>query len=259
MDVREVAELEELRAMADLFAAVWRSPAGERPISHEILRALAHAGSYVAGAFDGGRLLGGSAGFVGFAGEQLLLHSHITGVAPDVQGRHVGLALKLHQRDWCLERAIDVVTWTFDPLIRRNAWFNLQRLGARIVGFEPDFYGAMTDGVNAGDASDRCLVRWDLADAGERLLLEVGEAVPVLTPTSDGLPMVVASDADVRACFVPEDAVALRVDDPGLASAWRFAFRDAFGRALDDGLVVTGITRDGWYLLARPPGNAQGA
>jgi predicted GNAT superfamily acetyltransferase len=172
VEIRAVDGVEEVRAVEALFARIWRTDPQRAPVNADVLRALAHAGCYVAAAHERDRLVGASAGFLGGANGDLHLHSHITGVAPDAQGRHIGLALKLHQRQWCLDRGIDVVTWTFDPLVRRNAWFNLHRLGADVVEFVPDFYGAMTDGINAGEASDRCVVRWLLPDAAARPALE---------------------------------------------------------------------------------------
>lgn len=254
MEIREVDDVEGLRAIERLFCAVWRTPPNEPPIGVGIMKALAHSGSYVAGAFDDGRLIGASVGFLGGGDQEPHLHSHITGVVPEAQGRQVGYALKRHQRDWCLARGIGVAVWTFDPLIRRNAWFNLHRLGAAIVGFEPDFYGDMPDGVNSGDPSDRCLVRWDLAAAGPRPAADAEGTAVVLAEDADGAPVVTASDAPARRCFVPADVVALRAERRPLAAAWRHAFRDAFGQAMDDGLVVTGMTRDGSFVLrAREP------
>jgi predicted GNAT superfamily acetyltransferase len=211
VQVRAVDGLDEVLAVEALFASIWRTAPGEAPVNAGVLRALTHTGCYVASAYDGDRLVGASAGFLGGAPDDLHLHSHITGVLPDAQGRHIGLGLKLHQRQWCRDRGVDVVTWTFDPLVRRNGWFNLHRLGADIVEFHRDFYGSMTDGVNAGSPSDRCLVRWDLATAAPR-------------------PAVVPGDDDVLVAAAPSS---------------RAALRDAFAA----GLRVTGMTADGDYVF----------
>ena len=182
VQIRVVDGVDEVRDVEALFADIWNTSLDRPPVNADVLRALAHTGCYVAGAYDGDRrLVGASAGFFAGGRDDWHLHSHITGVAPDAQGRHIGLALKLHQRQWCLERGVDVVTWTFDPLVRRNAWFNLHRLGADVVEFVPNFYGEMTDGINAGVASDRCVVRWRLRDAEPRDAL-VPRADDVLVP-----------------------------------------------------------------------------
>src|SRR6185312_17408828 len=87
---------------------------------------------------------------------------HIAGVTRAGAGRHIGYALKLHQRAWALDRGLDTVTWTFDPLVRRNAYFNTVKLAARPVEYLVNFYGEMTDEINVGQGSDRLLVEWPL-------------------------------------------------------------------------------------------------
>ncbi len=77
-----------------------------------------------------------------------------------VQHSGAGRAMKLHQRDWAAERDIPWITWTFDPLVRRNAWFNIEVLGAQVSEYLVNFYGPMTDSINAHDESDRLVVAW---------------------------------------------------------------------------------------------------
>ncbi len=115
---------------------------------------------------DDGAMVAASAGFFGHPGERVSYHSHITGVLPSAQGRGVGLAVKHHQYAWALEHGVAEIVWTFDPLLARNASFNLARLGADVVSYLPDFYGAMSDGVNAGQGSDRLYVHWDVVPGG---------------------------------------------------------------------------------------------
>ncbi len=149
--------LDELRALSAFFDELWgrRTPA----LPLELLRALTAAGNYTAAAYEGEQLVGGLAGFLGRHGAEPILHSHILGVAVPAQRRGVGLALKQHQRAWARDRGIATITWTFDPLVARNARFNLQRLGARATAYLPDFYGPMDDGFNASSPTDRLLAR----------------------------------------------------------------------------------------------------
>ena len=166
--VRLLKDLDEVTAAEDLFQRIWAMDKGEPLVSRPLLRALAHGGGYVAGAFRDGSLAGASVGFLGKHEDGLHLHSHISGVAPKLQGASVGFALKQHQRWWALSQGLEEITWTFDPLVRKNAYFNLTKLGAGIVSYEPNFYGAMPDGINRGDESDRCPVSWRLGSPRRR-------------------------------------------------------------------------------------------
>lgn len=264
VEVRELSSIEELRAAAGMFGLVWgrsESP----PVSMELLRALSKAGNYVAGTFEDGRLVGAAAAFFE-APAARSLHSHIGAVLPQAAGRGAGRALKLHQRAWALERDVTTIAWTFDPLIRRNAYFNLTKLAATPVEYLQDFYGDMTDRINAGDRSDRLLVHWQLLDAGvtaaargdyptvsaevhrragAAVVLDLGErGEPVRRgPAADGQVLVA----------VPSDAEGLRTSDPRLAAAWRLALREALSGPLAAGGSVTGFDPAGWYVIDPSP------
>jgi predicted GNAT superfamily acetyltransferase len=249
---------EAVRAIA-LFDGIWRTAAADRPISTELLVALAHSGNYVAGAFAGDELVGAAAGFLAApAGRGL--HSHIAGVSAQARGRHVGLALKLDQRAWALEAGLAEITWTFDPLVRRNAAFNLRRLRARAAEYLRDFYGEMRDSVNAGDASDRLLVAWPLADdevatacEGTTVGPSLPPAAPVLEVGPDGGPAPVdaAPGARALAAATPVDIETMRRERPDLARAWRLALRDTLGDLMTEGAPVVGLTPEGSYVVVR--------
>ena len=162
-DIREPVTPAELAAVATTFEQVWgtTSPVVETAL----LRAVQHAGGYVAAAYVDGRLVGGSFGFLASHHGEPALHSHLTGVLPTLQGTGAGRALKHHQRAWAAAHGLAWVTWTFDPLVRRNAHFNLRVLGATVDEYLVDFYGPLPDALNAGDESDRLLVVWPVGDA----------------------------------------------------------------------------------------------
>jgi predicted GNAT superfamily acetyltransferase len=251
--------MDGLQSASDLLARIWATDEASRPVSAEFLRALTHAGGYVAGATSGGRLVAASVGFLGRDEAGLLLHSHISGVAPDSQCRRVGFALKQHQRAWALAEGLDRVVWTFDPLVRRNAYFNLAKLGAVVTGFHTDFYGSMADGINAGDDSDRAIVEWRLlspvataaAEGTGSIPADVDGAGMILREDGRGEPEQVAATGDHLTAWVPEDVVALRRDRPDQARRWRLALRATFGRAVEDGYRAEAITRSGWYVLRK--------
>ena len=269
VSIRQLHDLEPMQEVVDLFVDVWQTRGMDPPVNRDLLRALAHAGAYVAAAYVGDELVGASVGFFAADGA---LHSHISGVRSGVQGRSIGYALKLDQRAWCLDRGIGVITWTFDPLVRRNAWFNLRKLGATCGEYLRDFYGPMQDGMNAGDSSDRLVARWDLlspqvlaATAGEAADLDVealrAAGAALLVENDDDRPVAHQPDSGVgRPTLLvgtPTDVIDLRGQDLALATSWRQAVRAALEPAMASGYRVTGITRSGYYVLTPIDGHSQ--
>jgi predicted GNAT superfamily acetyltransferase len=253
--VRSLETLDELEEGSRLISRIWDDGEPKAPTS--LLRALVHAGNFVAGAFDDGRLVGISLGFFGLEDSELHLHSHITGVERALQGRSLGFALKQFQRSWTLERGARTVVWTADPLVRGNAYFNLVKLGASFVGYHENFYGVLQDALNAGD-SDRVVLRWDLASARAVRTADgvFDEPAPnagrvVLRAAEDGEPETATADGDELVAWLPDDIVRIREQDPQRAGAWRIASRMTIGRALADGFRAESVTRDGWLVLRR--------
>ena len=263
--IRELVELDELDAMVALFDEVWEPESGNSSIKLDLLRALTKAGNYATGAYDlaSGELLGACTGFFG-PPARAELHSHIAGVRTAGLGRSVGFALKVHQRAWCLRRDVRLIAWTYDPLIRRNGYFNLVKLGARPAEYLLNFYGVMDDVINGGTETDRMLVHWDLRSdlaveacagrwraasfAAER---ERGAAV-ALSAGPDGAPLggLALNGARTLLVGVPADIEAMRLSDPALAGAWRTALRDALSPLLSGGARVTGFDRSGGYVVS---------
>lgn len=248
----------EMVAASALLAEVWRTGPRESPMEPGLLVALGFAGNYVSGAFDDtGVMVGACAGFLG-APLGGLLHSHVAAVRPGAP-RGVGTALKLHQRAWCAARGIGVIAWTYDPLIARNAWFNLGRLGAHVEAYLIDFYGPMDDGLNAGDESDRLLVHWPVEPTVVTPAPEPVRTHAALVTDADGGPrpaVDVPAHVETVTLAVPPDVEALRASErPGdraAASRWRAAFRAAYADLHDQGWRVRGFVKTGHYTLSRP-------
>ena len=147
----------------DLFDLTWPALDGTTQVTPNLLRALLHAGAHVGAAVDGaGQIVGATLAFPAWSDDgHRHLHSHMAAVDPALRDRGIGRALKLHQRVWALERGIDTIAWTFDPLVRRNAELNLHRLGVEVGEYKVDFYedGVLvktsTVGVPAGPVSAR--------------------------------------------------------------------------------------------------------
>jgi predicted GNAT superfamily acetyltransferase len=238
VEVRPLEGVSDHAAAGALFVELWGAPGGE--LFDHMLTALSMAGNYLAGAYAGdGSMVGASVGFAALHGRDEL-HSHITGVAASHQGAGVGAALKLHQRAWSLARGIDVVTWTFDPLVRRNAVFNLKRLGAVAERYLLDVYGEMGDLLNAGSPSDRLLVAWWLADESVAAAADGNRTEREPAP-----------GAEIRRVATPADVELLRRDDPEAARAWRVRLRSELAGALEEGFSITGLDHECAYVLER--------
>ncbi|MET7334552.1 GNAT family N-acetyltransferase [Nonomuraea sp. NPDC005650] len=250
--VRELHGIVEFERLLGLYNEIWHFERGDPPVTLELMCAFSHSGNYVAGAFDGDRLVGGSVGF--FAPDDTF-HSHITGTTVR---RGVGLELKLHQRRWALERGSERITWTYDPLVRRNAHFNLAKLGARPKEYLPCFYGVMDDAINQGDESDRLLAVWPLTAPHvealarrEPAVTPVPEHAVVALADEGGRPVAGRADAPTVLVGLPADIEALRRADPGAAKAWRHAVRDVLGGLMSEGGRVTGFCEKSFYVVER--------
>ena len=265
MHIHDVHDLAGLGAVAGLFGSLWGDEATTHPAPLDVLIALTHAGHQVCAARREGELIG--AGLCVTTPDPGLTYSMLLAVAPRHRGEHgaggVGTALKHHQRAWALGVGASTMRWTFDPLVRHNAWFNLVRVGARVSAYERDFYGEMTDALNAGDRSDRWVVDWDLGavspvGAGTGVHTHAGAPPGTEPPIDsqvrdlgpDGLPAVreLGRRVWVR---IPRDILEIRRTSTRDTLAWRLTTRAWLGDPVAAGARVLGISRSGWYSLER--------
>ena len=225
-----------------------------------------HAGAYCSVVIDdeGERVVGAALGFpardVTLPGG-VYLHSHMAAVVEGMRDRGIGAAIKQHQREWAIDQGIPVVSWTFDPLVRRNAHLNVNRLGVEVRDYHPDFYGVMTDAINAGDRTDRLVAWWvvdsERARAAARGDLMIPDHGDLLSSTRDlirlegGQPRVADAPGSGETVLVslPDDVVSLRRADAELGLQWRLAVRAALTSAFDAGLRVSAVTSAGAYVL----------
>lgn len=226
-----------------VFSRVWGPSPEVVPV--DLAAAVVHVGGYCAVAVQSGVDVGASFGFRGWH-DGPVLHSHVTAVVGP--GAGVGYALKQHQRRWAAERGIDTITWTFDPLVRRNAYFNLVKLSCQVSEYLPDFYGDMTDAINAGDKSDRLMAVWrggspapeprDLADA------HVAVAATPHGPVTAGI-----AAGTVNLVELPADIEGMRAARDPHVAAWREATRAVLTQALDSGMTITGMHNGTSYIV----------
>ena len=237
VELRPLGRLEDADAILRIMEATW---GGQEPFPREMLRALADSGNVPYGAVAGGEAIGYVLSWVGVEPEDgLHVHSHMLAALPARRHRGVGFALKLAQRAQALEQGITIVRWTFDPLVARNAYFNLHKLGAIADRFGRDFYGEMPDAVNAGERTDRCTVRWDLErEPGPRAVAASG----AILVNDEGRPRPAAAPSGRSAIVeVPPEYPELRARDPDLARSWRDASAEAIEACLFLGMVAAGF------------------
>ena len=251
VDVSEAVAIEDLLEIETLLNDTWRRPLGTE-VNLGWLRALTCSGNYVAMARSAdGSLTGACIGFFSVPGARLL-HSHLAAVHPAARSRGIGVALKLHQREWARERGADSIAWTFDPLQRHNLVFNLVRLGAVPTAFLWDHYGASADPMNAGFPTDRLLVHWPVSQTDGAAVTSFAADLPrTLTEGPDGAPVVTPSAARVVHVGSPTDIIGLRHRAPEVALAWREALAECLGRPMNDGARVLGGTRAGDIVVQR--------
>jgi predicted GNAT superfamily acetyltransferase len=245
VSLRRFESLEDADRILRVLRATW---GGHEPFPREMIRALADSGNEPILAFDGRDAIGYVLGWSGVESEDgLHVHSHMLATLPDRRHRGVGFALKLAQRALALEQGIEVVRWTFDPLIARNAYFNLHKLGAVADRFERNHYGEMSDEVNAGERSDRFTVRWDLVRApGPHTVAPGDTALEALGEQPGAVRAPTRGSASVA---VPREYTKLRDAEPSVASAWRDASAEAIEACLGAGMVAAGFDAPGSRYL----------
>jgi predicted GNAT superfamily acetyltransferase len=164
--VRELHDLEDFVRVQDVARSAWNFADRQLPATAD-LQAVTHVGGMTAGAFDGRQIVAFVHGLPRTNLPERCHHSHMLAVSPGWRGRGLAVKLKLFQRRWCLARGIRLVTWTYDPLLLKNARLNLERLGARAVAYLPDHYGTL-GGLYGDLPTDRFEIHWRLTSPSAR-------------------------------------------------------------------------------------------
>ncbi len=239
IDVRPLTEREDLKAVVRLQRQIW----GFEDVDLIPLRLFVVAskiGGQVYGAFDGAQLIGFCMAIPGLKpGGKTYLHSHMLGVLAEYRNTGVGRTLKLIQRDDALRRGIDLIEWTFDPLELKNAFFNMERLGAIVRRYVPNQYGTTSSPLHGGLPTDRCIAEWWLSSPRVKAIL-AGQSF---------------ERASVEARIsIPSDIATLRVHDSARARDIQRKASEQFRAAFDAALAVIGFEKSeqaGTYLLGK--------
>jgi predicted GNAT superfamily acetyltransferase len=232
--IRECQTLEELKACVALQREVFALPEIEiSPVRHFIV--TKNAGGFTLGAYDGGELIGFVLSVSAVLRGERALYSHMTAVRTGYQGAGIGARLKWAQRARALAEGIEYIKWTFQPVLARNAYFNLEKLGAEVREYEPNFYGtdystAHTQGGQMGIDSDRLFAEWQLSSEKVEALAdgrEFEETRPLLLEIE-----------------IPNDWNELVAKDPNEAISEQARIKASFEAAFAGGMICRGFLRD---------------
>ena len=235
--IRPLKTIDEYHACEALQRQAWPMDDDLEVVPLHLLLSVHKNGGLLLGAFDGDDMVGFVFGHPGLTAEGRPKHcSHMMGVRPGLQGAGIGYQLKLAQRQAALEQGLDLVTWTYDPLLSRNAYLNLHKLGTVSRAYLPDCYGPLNDGLNAGLPTDRFDVEWWIASpwVQRRLAGQVDEPLPGpavqanrTRHTAAGFlePGALTLEAGAATVLVeiPDDYQAVKAAVPALALEWRQA------------------------------------
>ena len=230
IQVRELDNLQDQDFGRNIFDITWSMDAGTE-ITPNLLQAMVHSGSYLSGAFIDKKIVGAAFAFPATNGG-LHLHSHMTAVLPEFRDKGIGYALKIDQWSWAKTKNYSHLSWTFDPLVRRNAKLNIAKLGVDISAYFPNFYGDMPDALNAGDESDRLMVSWHTDKDAPR-------ARELITNPEPG-------DILIE---IPEDIVAIRSKNQSESMKWRRQVREQFTAAFEKNGKVIGFSANNEYVV----------
>ncbi len=237
IEVRTLAAHAEFREALRLQKEIW----GFEDVELLPLRLFVVAskiGGQVLGAFEGARMIGFCLAIPGLKPSGAsYLHSHMLGVLPEYRDHGVGRRLKLAQRDEALARGITLIEWTFDPLEIKNAFFNVERLGAIVRRYVQNQYGTTSSPLHGGLPTDRCIAEWWIAGARARAIV-AGQPFP-------------RNLVEARVA-IPSDIAAIRSSDPKRAREIQQKASEELQAAFDHGLAVIGFEKSpqaGTYLL----------
>ncbi len=260
--IRDCATLEDYLACVAIQDETWGRGFSER-VPAAILRVSQRVGGVAAGAFDAqGQMLGFVFGITGVQDGDLVHWSDMLAVRPEARGRHLGERLKEYQRHKVCALGVRTMNWTFDPLVARNAHFNVNRLGAFPTEYAVNMYGSTRSTLHGVLPTDRFIVAWECQPAAPHRPCDgmaTHSDVPLLNPVSHGTPsLATVADAPQLRVQIPLDVQPLIQQQPALAARWRDVTRSVFLEHMAAGYRISAFVRAAgdelpYYLLTRAP------
>ena len=239
--IRNCHDLEELRTAVALQKEVWNFTDAEL-VPLRLFVVAEKVGGQVIGAFDGARMVGFALAVPGVRGEYRYLHSHMLAVVGDYRNYGLGRRIKLFQREEAMTRGFELIEWTFDPLEIKNAYLNIEKLGAIVRRYTINQYGITTSPLQGGLPTDRLIAEWWLKSKRVEKLLDDG-SIPIIHPV-----MRISVPAPIYE-WKASPATRDRARDVQEHN------REQFLKAFDEGLAVLGYERDpegnGKFLLGQ--------
>jgi predicted GNAT superfamily acetyltransferase len=253
MIIRPLHTIPEFREVIALEQAIWESSVPEDAVGIPLFVATVKRGGILLGAFDDGRLVGFVYSFSGLKDGRPMQWSHMLGVHPAHRASGIGRALKLEQRRVSLKMGIDLMEWTFDPLVAANAHLNFRRLGVIVDDYIVDAYGESNSPLHRGAPTDRFIAQWWMGSprveavvggtAGPGSADAFADVRRVNDVERQGDSLVCAgfdlARRDARlAVTIPTVFTDMLAREPEAAHAWRMASRDIFSSYLARGYRV---------------------
>ena len=266
VEIRALANRSEFTAAVDLQQQIW-GPAFGDLVPPSILKVTQRIGGIAAGAFDAdGELLGFVFGLTGVEGGRLVHWSDMLAVRPEARNLGIGRRLKLFQRDVVRPLGVELIYWTFDPMIARNAHLNFNRFGVYAADYVEDMYGATGSAVHGNVPTDRLVVAWPTRDidvdvrlAESRRALESADCRHAPIATEAWIASVEGATILPHCVRVelPVGGESVMTGAEGGAGQWRQSVRHGLQWGLRAGYDVCALLRDdsqrrAYYLLTRP-------
>ena len=258
IEIRPFKSIDEFQKCVEFQAHTWGGHFTERvPIA--ILKVSQRLGGIASGAYDTkGQLVGFIFGMTGVQNGEVVHWSDMLAVKPELRNSGLGVRLKDYQRKALLAKGIRKMHWTFDPLESKNAYLNLNKLGATSKEYVRDIYGQTDSPLHSGIGTDRLVTTWILdsprtieriqseapnSEAAQKVrhlsVFEVEKKHGLVRPMQPNLNLAVPAVS----IPIPLSIQSLKKASLELAVEWRVAVRDSLTTYITEGYEVTDLLR----------------